>query len=391
MSRNRGKYEKNGIYLKDNGIWQIDTTIPGYGRLCCSSGSREKQVAEAIRDAEIDRIETLIANGPLVEWLVAATKYLEDFQHKASIGRDAQCLEAVNPFIQHLYLNQVNNDSLKPYRKARRAAGVKSDSVNREQAVVRRILTLSARLWRHEDGRPWLATEPPLIPQVDWHDARQPYPISWSEQTELMKQLPAHLYRPALFITNTSLRPGETAGLRWKWQVSAPGIDNALFMIPGEFTKNGNDKLVVCNSVATSIIRQCEMLRVSEPTAEEMATEDYSEDLHGHFFVFTYKRSRIKQLSTDAWRKARGRAGLKFLRVHDLRHTAGRRLRAAGIPEETRREIFGHSSGSVTTDYSQAEIREYIEVMEKIARRGEDSPTLFGLRGGKDSRIFPAA
>jgi integrase len=44
--------------------------------------------------------------------------------------------------------------------------------------------------------------------------------------------------------------------------------------------------------------------------------------------------------------------------VHDLRHTIGRRLRAAGVALETRQAILGHKSGSITTHSSAAELRE---------------------------------
>jgi integrase len=59
--------------------------------------------------------------------------------------------------------------------------------------------------------------------------------------------------------------------------------------------------------------------------------------------------------------------GFRTLHVHDLRHTVGRRLRAAGVGLETRQAILGHKSGSITTHYSAAELRELLEAMEFIA------------------------
>ena len=38
----------------------------------------------------------------------------------------------------------------------------------------------------------------------------------------------------------------------------------------------------------------------------------------------------------SAWQKARNETGLTQVRVHDLKHTFGRRLRAAGVPLETK-------------------------------------------------------
>lgn len=59
--------------------------------------------------------------------------------------------------------------------------------------------------------------------------------------------------------------------------------------------------------------------------------------------------------------------GFRTLHVHDLRHTGGRRLRAAGVGLETRQATLGHKSGSITTHYSAAELRELLEAMEFIA------------------------
>ncbi len=48
--------------------------------------------------------------------------------------------------------------------------------------------------------------------------------------------------------------------------------------------------------------------------------------------------------------------GLKHVKVHDLKHTYGRRLRAAGVSFEDRQDLLGHKSGRITTHYSAAEL-----------------------------------
>lgn len=77
----------------------------------------------------------------------AATKYLNETV-KRSLARDAQDLAILDRYIGHLRLRQVHMGTLAPYIAARRAQGVKSATVNRSLAVVRRILNLAARLWR---------------------------------------------------------------------------------------------------------------------------------------------------------------------------------------------------------------------------------------------------
>jgi integrase len=55
---------------------------------------------------------------------------------------------------------------------------------------------------------------------------------------------------------------------------------------------------------------------------------------------------------------ARVRAGLPQVRVPDLKHTFGRRLRAAGVSFEDRQDLLGHRSGRITAHYSTAEVAE---------------------------------
>ncbi len=54
------------------------------------------------------------------------------------------------------------------------------------------------------------------------------------------------------------------------------------------------------------------------------------------------------------------------VRVHDLKHTYGRRLRAAGVPLKTRRVLLGHKNGDITTHYSAPELQELIDVAERV-------------------------
>ena len=65
--------------------------------------------------------------------------------------------------------------------------------------------------------------------------------------------------------------------------------------------------------------------------------------------------------------------------VHDLKHTFGRRLRAAGVPEETRKVLLGHRNGDITTHYSAAELAELIEAAVKIDASRE-TPAITLLR-----------
>ena len=97
-------------------------------------------------------------------------------------------------------------------------------------------------------------------------------------------------------------------------------------------------------------------------------------------FVFSYRGGRLGCMNNTAWQNARTAAAKKYeeecgrrapwgfehVRVHDLKHTFGRRLRAAGVSEETRKVLLGHKNGDITTHYSGAELRGLIDAVQRI-------------------------
>ena len=58
--------------------------------------------------------------------------------------------------------------------------------------------------------------------------------------------------------------------------------------------------------------------------------------------------------------------GFRSLRVHDLRHTFGQRLRRLGVAHETRKDLMGHKNGDVTTLYSEVEVEELYVALNKL-------------------------
>jgi integrase len=57
------------------------------------------------------------------------------------------------------------------------------------------------------------------------------------------------------------------------------------------------------------------------------------------------------------------------VRVHDLKQTFGRRLRAAGVSFEDRQDLLGHKSGRITTHYSAAELHNLIKAANSVTHK----------------------
>ena len=84
------------------------------------------------------------------------------------------------------------------------------------------------------------------------------------------------------------------------------------------------------------------------------------------------------------WQERHGESapkGFRSVRVHDLKHRFGRRLRAADVGLEDRMDLLGHKSGRITTHYSQAELSNLIAAAEKACGvESHNSPATTWLR-----------
>ena len=332
--------------VKRGDVWHIDKCYRGR-RLCESTGTGDLAEAQDQLTRRLDEARQASVFGvrPQRTFRQAATKFLLENQQLRSIEAYALHLKQLDPFIGSLPLASIHMGTLRPFIEARQRAKCKTKTINLALATVRRILNVAASEWLDEHNLTWLAA-PPKIKLLKVTDARGPYPLSWDEQTRLFQQLPGHLARMALFKVNTGCRDQEVCGLRWEWEVEVPELETTVFLIPGDRVKNGDERLVVLNRVARAVV---ESVRGQHPE-----------------YVFPYRGHRIETMNNNAWQKARVRAGLPQVRVHDLKHTFGRRLRAAGVSFEDRQDLLGHRSGRITTHYSTAELQNLLEAANRV-------------------------
>jgi len=341
--------------------WSIDKRIKNHGRI------RKRLKAKSFEEAEVEFYKTIAElqenvqrkQDGIMTFGEAAARYVIE-STKRSIARDIVTVSSVHNYISDLPLSNIHMGTLQPFIEARRKAGIRSSTVKRDLAVIRRILTLAARSWRNTDGQPFLNC-PPLLEMPDWEDSATPYPLDWEEQQRLFEALPDHLTVMALFAVNTGLREQGVCWLRWSWEVKIPELGSSIFITParkkkyadGMWTgeKNKEDQIVVLNRIA-------------------MAVVDEQRGKHDEY-VFPYRGRRITRIHNTAWKNAWKKSGLpassEYNRgPHNLKHTFGRRLRNAGVPLETRKVLLHHTNGDITTHYSPAEVSELLEAVERI-------------------------
>lgn len=350
-----------GIYPDDNGLWQVD-------KWKWSTRFRQRGF-ESFDEAERWLIKRLgekretVLHGQRTSHTFdqAAAHYVSLYADKASIETEIYMLKNVMPHIGKLELHQVHDGVLAPFTTKRLEEGRAHKTVNLALGVVRRILNLAATSWRDRGGKTWLEQAPRITMLPLTGHQREPRPITWGEQRNLLPRLPDHLARMSLFTLNTGVRDDVVCSLRWAWEIKVPELGISVFEVPREHVKGRKrTRVVICNSVAQSVIE---------------AVRGQHKD-----FVFVYRRERVKNtaqppvmpyrpietMNNTAWQRGRREAGLGDLHVHDLRHTVGMRLREAGVAEGTIADILWHSTMTMTQHYSVAQIVELHAALEKV-------------------------
>lgn len=394
------KTRTSGIKLEKDGSRTIDKIFRGerihvrLGKV--SQEEAEQRLGDEIRQREHQQhrranTRTVFADGAAI--------YLQECIGLDSADVIAWHITLLLPHIGTHELCQVHDRTLDTFKAARRMQGVSATTINRSLEVVRTILIRAARVWRDEAGQPLLQTAPPLL-TMEKEAPREPYPLSWEEQDALMPELPPHLQAMALFGVNTGLRDDNICGLQWAWEVPVPEVGRSVFIVPESEFKTDVKHVLILNDAAWSIIEQQRAIRAAAIDAKD---EDEIKR-----YVFTYKGHRVDTINNNAWQKSRVRAamtlyqrsgktippelvkqgqrgtlisqalkdfmievmpGFANVRVHDLRHTYGSRLRLAGVSQEDRNALLGHKSASLPEHYASADIGRLIKLANMVLDR----------------------
>ena len=145
--------------------------------------------------------------------------------------------------------------------------------------------------------------------------------------------------------------------------------------------KNRDKRLVMAHTVAKWVIEK--QLGQHKLYVFPFGKQDGEDD-----------ETMVHRMNGSAWKKARVRAakrwqekylrlahdGFSRIRIHDLKHTFGRRLRAAGVTEEDRKALLGHKNGSITSHYPAAELDQLIEAANKVSVTDSRGPVLTILK-----------
>lgn len=262
----------------------------------------------------------------------------------------------IRPFFGNLKAQRLTTDHMDRYREKRKGEGRSDATANRELSILRTAFHNARK------RTPPKVLVVPYFPIVAETNIRKGF-LSDEQYDKLRDALPAEL--KALFVTGyiTGLRRGEITAIQW------PQVDFEAGLITLDKGETKNDEP---RSVPILDGDMRELLLAAKRERDKEWPESP--------WVFSRRAERIVDFRWS-WDEACKRAGVPDLNFHDLRRTAVRNMRRAGIPQVIRMKISGHKTDSMERRYNIVDAddlnmaRELLQNRRKIAEETQVTVT----------------
>jgi integrase len=373
----RKTYKRNGqIYTEPT--WTIQFYANGR-REREATGQRDKQAAQRVLNARLGKVASneYRRTEPIrCEALFATLRehYLNDGRTEAAARLGWQWREHIGPRFSHVLVTRVTTDAVTRYAGERREEGAANATINRELAALRRMFNLGKR------STPPKVREVPYIPLLRESNVRTGF-VEDAEFSRLAAEAGELWLRAFLELAyEYGWRKGELLGLQVR---HINFLRGTIRLDPGT-TKNGEAREVAMSTGVRALLQQC---------AQGKGADDYVLTREGNH--------RIVEMR-EAWWNLCVRAGLgrftcplghtvakrkkceecgsrkrhyRGLIPHDLRRSAAKALRRAGVAESVIMDTGGWRTATMFRRYgivSSADQRAAVEMRERA--RAENSP-----------------
>jgi integrase len=339
--------DKDGT-IHQSKVWWADYVVPGLGQYCESTGTSNKRRAQQILDSR--RGEAADGRFNLLKKQIVTLKdysgkYLTSVQHPNTRRRYASSKENLISFFgEGAQLTHISSARIEQFKIARREAGVKAATLNRD-------LRFLAQLLKQAERERYIARSPFDLSKFFLNESRErrkPHILSWEEQEKLLKVAPPRLRVFTVLGVETGMRTGEMLRLRWH------DIDflNDVLQVGSSKTSAGIRAVPISAQCRTELLRW-----------RNLVGPQFSEWV---FPNFENRRHPLQNGGRKAWANTLKKAGLPFFPVYYLRHCFASRLTAAGVSPLTIAQMLGHSSTQIVPRYAQILDQNRLDAMKKL-------------------------
>jgi integrase len=325
------------LYKRGN-VWWSYVWVDGV-RHAKSTGSANRRTAERIDQRFKEELnlarQGIVEPKPEMTFSELAARFLADGSPRPyHIDR----LKLLLPYWGKTEIGRITKAGAREYRAHRHQTkkNLSDTTINRDLEALRHML-----FWAVDEG---ILLSNPLSRALMVRERRKPrLMLTVAEEDQLLAAAAPHLQSIIIAALDSGMRRGELLTERWEHV---------------DFTRR---ILYVTHS------------KTAGGEAREIPlTERFFADLEARRkpegFVFTFDKQPISRIKT-AWKGALRRAELRPIRFHDLRHAFNTRLLEAGVQQEIRKALMGHSSGEdVNSIYTHIELPAKREAIQKLER-----------------------
>lgn len=310
-----GLYKRGRVYWCQfyiNGVRQLHPTG--------TNNRREAQeIFQQIRRRANARKHRVIIDGHIPKFMEVAGLFLSKTGNKR-YHRDR--LNYLLPSFGKHRADQITKGMVEEYRTMR-LKKVKGATVNRDVSVLRHVLywALDEQLI---EANPLARLK--MLPEPRHHRRV----LSVEDERKLLRVALPHLRFIIALALDTGMRRGELLGQLCEH------LDPARRVL--EVTKS---------KTAGGVGREIPWTRRLRPLLRRAAKREGP--------LVTFRDEPIRWLKTH-WHTAVAAAGIRYLRVHDLRHTFNTRLMEAGVSQDVRKALMGHSDNDINATYTHVEL-----------------------------------
>ncbi len=321
MAKKRSAHGQGSIYQR-NGWWWCNYSVDGVRRRE-SCETKDREVALAWLKRKVGKVasgEFLVSDRARVRDLLGLV--LEDYEVRGVAQAYISSLKVksiLNPRLGDIKASSLTTAKIKQYIRDRLKT-VKSGTVNREMALLHRAYQLG-----HQHD-PSLVGRVPHFPKLPEGEPRKGF-LKPEIYRKLLLELPEELRLLFVIAYHVGLRRG--ALLRIKW--SQVDLNASCIWMDGVRANRKPEP------VAVPIYGDMSKFLTTQPKQSE--------------YLFARGLRPIKTFR-ESWNQACERAGVPELLFHDLRRTAVRNLRRAGVAETVIMKITGHRTRSVFERYN---------------------------------------
>lgn len=319
-----------GSIYKRGSIWWVQVYVDGRP-IIESSGSKNIADAKKHRDKLLGkRTRGEVTGGAPDKVLIGE---LLDDALNSDIEESTRYIwrlvveKNLRPFFGKLKAARLTTDLMDQYRQKRKADGRSDATANRELSILRTAFHNARK------RTPPKVNFVPYFPMVKETTVRQGFLTD--EQYEKVRDALDEDVR-VLFVCaySTGTRKGELLQVEWPWV----DLERLRIELPPHVTKTKKGRSV-------PIIKgdMLDLLREAKRKRDEQWPDSP--------WAFSRRGERILDFRA-AWEKAVKAAGVPELTFHDLRRTAVRNMRRAGVPQALRMKISGHTTDSMERRYN---------------------------------------